>query len=146
MSTHASRRALLWALLCGLLLGLLGMHHLSANGAAGTHATTASSSTTTSAAAHSEDSHRSDCCTPRTSIGSEVAEGGHGSDSHNLMHLCLAVLCAITALTGAVLIFRGSKHLQEPGTGRFPAQASPHRPARARAGPDLLSSICVLRL
>lgn len=137
MSTRAKHRAPLWALLCALVLGLLGMHHLSLDGAEHTHTSTAEATASSMA------------MPPQgqlTAVTRATAASEHETNSHNVLHLCLAILCAVTALIGIALLHKGSRGLLLPSSCRAPTRASWHRPARPPAGPDLLSSICVFRL
>lgn len=137
VSTRAKHRAPLWALLCALVLGLLGMHHLSTDGAEHTHTPAAGAAASTMAMPSPGQ---------LSAQAQAMAASEHETNSHNVLHLCLAVLCAVSALIGIVLLHKGGRRLHLPGACRAPARAFWHRPARPPTGPDLLSSICVLRL
>lgn len=117
-----------WLLLCALLLGVVGMHHL------------ATAAAMPMAAAE-------------TMIVSVDSEAGHGSQHpsdmpvHDTLHLCMAVLCVagsvlllgwLMSSTSGVQLADRWTHIQ----GRPRAPDPPLRPG----GRNLLSSLCVLRL
>lgn len=117
------RAVLLGALVAGLLLGLVGMHHLAM--------TPHSAATSTSAA----------MADPGMDPGPAHPGDDHGSA---LLHLCLAVLTALAVLLVPLVLWRW------PGTARIAARAgtSGVRPApRAPppTAPARLALLCVLR-
>ncbi|SMD25532.1 DUF6153 family protein [Lentzea albidocapillata] len=124
MAMGAHSRTTQWVLLCALFLGVVGMHHVNvSNDMSPTHG---SISTSAHHAPPSEDP------APQP--------------THEMLHLCVAVLCAVVSLLLLVwLLLRAAR----PITGRVFASApwprAPNRPP-PRGGRDLLSSLCVLRL
>ncbi|WP_112263090.1 DUF6153 family protein [Lentzea terrae] len=121
-STHG--RTTQWVLLCALFLGVVGMHHVNvSNDMSPTHG---SISTSAHHAPPSEDP------APQP--------------MHEMLHLCVAVLCAVVSLLMLVVLLMRTAH---PIAGRILASAAwPRAPDRPppRGGRDLLSSLCVLRL
>lgn len=122
LGTHS--RTTQWVLLCVLFLGVVGMHHVNvsndmslAHGAASTSAHHAPPS-----------------------------EEPAPQPTHEMLHLCVAVLCVVVSLLLLVwLLLRTAR----PIAGRILASSAwPRAPERPppRSGRDLLSSLCVLRL
>lgn len=117
-----------WLLLCMLLLGVVSMHHF-VPAEAHDRATGMVASTMTDVPLP-DPMHKPDGPAP--------------SPAHDLLHLCMAVLCAIIGLLLAALMLTVSQ----------PARAPSLRPQRLVSGVDrppglsgrsLLNSVCVLR-
>ncbi len=124
MASGARSRTIQWILLCALFLGVVGMHHVNvSNGMSLAHG---SMSTSAHHAPPSEDP------VPQP--------------MHEMLHLCVAVLCAVVSLLLLVwLLLRTAR----PPTGHVLASAAwPRAPERLppRGGRDLLGSLCVSRL
>jgi hypothetical protein len=123
--TGSTRRAVTqWLLLCALLLGVVGMHHVAMSGEM------ASGRDMTQVTAHHQHSPEEPAPSPE----------------HDVLHLCVAVLCAVVSmLLLAWLLVRTTSQR----TGRAPGSPAwsraPGHPPPA-GGRALLSSVCVLRL
>jgi hypothetical protein len=121
LSTHS--RTTQWVLLCVLFLGVVGMHHVNvSNDMSIAHGVTSTS-------AHH----------------APPPEDPAPQPTHEMLHLCVAVLCVVSLLLLVWLLLRTAR----PIAGRILASpAWPRAPGRPppRAGRDLLSSLCVLRL
>ena len=126
MSGSTRRTAAQWVLLCLLFLGVVGMHHvnLDADLPAG-HA-----------------------------MMSAVADphGGHAPEepapapAHDMLHLCMAILCAVTSvLLLGLLLLRVVGSLRDWTAARATWPRAPDRPP-LRCGRGMLNSLCVLRL
>lgn len=122
------RRALLLAVgVTALLVGLVGMHHLSV-AAQDTHAATASTQMTD------------------TGMPSDPAEPPHDGGGHDsgLLHLCLAVLTAVAVLVASAILWRRPRAVaiaRRSSTSVLrtaPRAPPPTAPAR-------LALLCVLR-
>jgi H+/Cl- antiporter ClcA len=151
----ARAAALRWMLLSVLAFALIGMHSLVTTHAADTHA--ASSGMVAAlveppAPAGSAAFGMVDQVTGPTDAGCcpdhdpAMNHSGSSGQGHDLRHLCLAVLVALAGLVLGWLLWRRARTTpdrQDPN----PAVARVGRgPPRARPAPDLLSSLCVLRL
>ena len=121
-STHG--RTTQWVLLCALFLGVVGMHHVNVSDDMSPAHGSASMS------AHDTPTHEDPTPQPM----------------HEMLHLCVAMLCAVVSLLLLVwLLLRTAR----PIAGNVLASAAwPRAPERPppRGGRDLLSSLCVLRL
>jgi hypothetical protein len=124
MTGSAQRTVAQWALLCLLVLGVIGMHHVSA-GATGAHTGIAAT-----AGAHGD--HR----TP---------DDPEPAPAHDLSHMCMAILCAVVSLLLGWSLLRLSHPSDDPAAS---APAWPRAPARPPplGGRGVLTSLCVLRL
>jgi hypothetical protein len=114
-----------WLLLCVLFLGVVGMHHVA------TSSDMSPAHDTAPVTAHHEHS-------PEEPVPS--------SPGHDMLHLCVAVLCAVVSLLLlAWLLVRSAprKTARTPGSSAWPR--APVRPPPV-GGRALLSSVCVLRL
>src|SRR5688500_13291849 len=124
MTGNAQRTAAQWALLCLLVLGVVGMHHVSAGaGMPGGHTAVAS--------AHG-DHHAPDEPEP--------------APTHDMLHLCMAILGAVTSLL--LLGWPLLRLTRPPDDPAASTPAWPRAPARPPplGGRGLLNSLCVLRL
>ncbi|MEV6908782.1 DUF6153 family protein [Amycolatopsis sp. NPDC051071] len=144
MTQSAYPAALRWLLLCVVALGLVGMHHVTAEASHGAVHKTAGHET----AKHETATHdmaavamADPCCTdtPAHDDGSEHNE-------HNGLHLCLAVLAAAVLLFVAWLLVRRGRTMatwkSPPGNG----SAWGRDPPRWRPVPERLSFLCVSRV
>jgi hypothetical protein len=125
-------------LLFALALGLVGMHELVVLGDNPHTAGPASMSVMSNAAAPA----------PQMVASADLSPlGQHSPASHDVMHLCLAVLCAIVAtLLGLWLLLRTPVSNPPGGAlARAPSTGPPDRPPDRR-GRVLLTSLCVLRV
>lgn len=129
MRTSTGKRVRQGLLLCALALAVLGMHHV----AFGQHGT-----------AHEPPSGGTHA--GAMSTGPAQPSDDSGSDTgHELMHLCLAVLCAAGGLLLMWLLMgRGTRARPSPGRVRPPLGHAWGLPATV--GRSLLASVCVLRL
>ncbi|WIX98041.1 hypothetical protein QRX60_28650 [Amycolatopsis mongoliensis] len=125
-------------LLCALAVSVVAMHHFSVAvgrpGAAGMTATQAMSEVGLEAVA-----------APPMS-GSGEHDPGMPNRMQDMLHLCLAVLCAAGALLLALVAFLGLSWF----TTRFPRSPQFHGSPRRGRPPDgcgrsILTSLCVLR-
>ncbi|MDX8143226.1 hypothetical protein SAMN04488074_11969 [Lentzea albidocapillata subsp. violacea] len=121
-STH--HRAIHWVLLCVLFLGVVGMHHV----------------------AVSDDMSPTHGSMSVGAYDAPPTEEPAPQPAHEMLHLCVAVLCAVVSLLllGWLLL-----RAERPIAGRILASVAwPRAPDRPppRGGRDLLSSLCVLRL
>ena len=116
------RRALLFAVVVtGLLLGLVGMHHLSTGPVAATH--------------------MSGSAAPADPMGPDRPGRGHDD---GLLHLCLAVLTAVAVLVASAVAW--SRLRPRPAPRRFGASrlwTAPRAPPPT--APARLALLCVLR-
>jgi hypothetical protein len=129
-------------LLCALAVGVLSMHHLPATGS---HSHTSHGQPT--ASAHPEPAppqQETGCCQTDHLI---AAPSLHCPGCvHSMLHLCLGVLMAIGTLI-ALRLLRGGRSARFSLLNLYSATPSVGRdpPAPPRV-PELLSSLCVLRL
>jgi hypothetical protein len=131
--------AVRWLLLCALAFGVVGMHHLASMCHGEDHAevmlVAMSSPTTMIAPAAPSD----DCC------GAQLASG-HGvpAGTHDLMHVCLAILAAGLVLGALLARWRRAG----PGPGLLPKHTAVRRrpPSSPPGSAAILTSLCVLRL
>jgi hypothetical protein len=119
-------RASQWALVWAVAFAVVGMHHL------GTQAPPPAPTTATVV----------DCCADGMTDEHAPAPTGH----HDMLHLCLAILCAVLVLTPVLVALCG-----KAVTDRL--LSLPARAARLRAPPPTpggaparLANLCVLRL
>jgi len=124
MSGSTRRAVTQWLLLCALFLGVVGMHHVAANGEM------ASGHDMTQVTAHHEHSPEEPAPSPE----------------HDMLHLCVAVLCAVVSLLLlAWLLVRTTSQRTGRALGSSAWSRAPDRPPPV-GGRALLSSVCVLRL
>lgn len=124
MAPRTHGRTIQWVLLCVLFLGVVGMHHVNVSN----EMSPAHGSMSTSA-------HHA-----------PPSEDPAPQPMHEMLHLCVAVLCAVVSLLLLVWLLLRTAH---PTAGRVLASAAwPRAPRRPppRGGRDLLGSLCVLRL
>lgn len=123
--TRASQWALVWA----VAFAVVGMHHLGTQEST-VHATTASAAATVA-----------DCCDHASEEHTPAPTG-----QHDILHLCLAILCAAMGLTLAMFALRGrsvTEHLSALSMRAVPPRFPRPRPGGA---PARLAELCVLRL
>jgi hypothetical protein len=115
-----------WLLLCLLLLGIVSMHHV------------------VPASAH-------DAMPAATSMAAQspmpapTHEPDSPAPSHDLMHLCMAVLCAILGLLLIALLLTVLRWETQPVPSLRSSTSRVDRPP-GLSGRTLLASLCVLRL
>lgn len=120
-------------LLCALAVGVVAMHHvgMATAGAAAMHAMSASGPQVVTAP-------------PET--GSGEHDPGLPGGLHDVLHLCLAVLCAAGALLLAVAVFLGVSWCTTTFSRAVRSRGSPSRGRPPdRGGRGILTSLCVLR-
>lgn len=113
-----------WLLLCVLFLGVVGMHHVVTGG----------------------DMTPDQAMTQVTAQHGQSPEEPAPSPEHDMLHLCVAVLCAVVSLLLlAWLLVRATPQTTSrvPGSSAWPRAPGHPPPVGGRA---LLSSVCVLRL
>ncbi|MCR6488938.1 hypothetical protein M8542_39530 [Amycolatopsis sp. OK19-0408] len=126
-------------LLCALAVCVVAMHHVGlASGMPGVAGVTAT---------HDMSDAGSQAAVAPPDIGSAEHDPGMPGGMHDVLHLCLAVLCAAGALLLTVAAFLGisrftttfscAKHLRGP--------PSRGRPTHRYGGRSILTSLCVLR-
>jgi hypothetical protein len=123
MIGSTQRTAAQWTLLCLLVLGVVGMHHVNVDTPDG-HAAVAS--------AHGDHHHAPDEPEP--------------APAHDMVHMCVAILCAVASLLLlGWLLLRLARPSDAPAAS---TPAWPRAPARPPplGGRGLLNSLCVLRL
>ncbi|MEV5714772.1 DUF6153 family protein [Amycolatopsis mediterranei] len=122
-------------LLCALALGVVAMHHVGMANAAGTTAMHAMSS----------DAGPQEATAP-PETGSGHHDPGLPGGLHDVLHLCLAVLCAAGALLLAVVVFLGISWFTTTFSRADGSRGSPSRGRPPnRGGRGILTSLCVLR-
>lgn len=126
--------ALRWAFLVAIALGIVGMHHL-AMPEAGHHQAGPTTVAVTAAVVSAEADPA--CC--------DGMPGDHGG-MHDLLHLCLAVLCAAAGLLLAWLLLRRGAMASQLGLRAPLAAFAGRSPPIVHRSPTSLSSLCVLRL
>ncbi|KOV82455.1 hypothetical protein [Nocardia sp. NRRL S-836] len=119
MDGSTRRTAAQWALLCLLLLGVVGMHHVTPD--------TGPPAMSTATGSHGDHAP------------------GEPEPSHGVLHLCMAVLAAVVPLLLGWLLLRALRPTQSGATGTPAWPRAPQRPPPP-GGRALLSSLCVLRL
>ncbi len=127
--------ALRWAFLIALALGIVGMHHIAMPGMEQQPRHTMSAAMSPGVSVQTIVEADSACCD---------GMGGHGG-THDMLHLCLAVLCAAAALLLAWLFLR-RKAMTFPPRSRRSLSAHAGRSPPIVHRPTSLSSLCVLRL
>ena len=126
MSSGTRRTAAQWALLCLLFLGVVGMHHVNVG------ADLPAGHATMSAVADPYSDHAPEEPAP--------------TPTHDMLHLCMAIICAITtALLLGLLLLRVTDSLRDRTAARATWPRAPDRPP-PRCGRGMLNSLCVLRL
>ncbi|WP_086838391.1 DUF6153 family protein [Amycolatopsis kentuckyensis] len=135
MTAHRLGKVQQVLLLCALALGVVAMHHVGMANAAG------------ATAMHAMADPGPQVAGAPMETGSGEHDPGLPGGLHDVLHLCLAVLCAAGALLLAVVVFlgasrctvnhrrNGSRGSPGPGRGRPPD----------RGGRAILTSLCVLR-
>jgi len=124
MTGSAQRTAAQWALLCLLVLGVVGMHHVNAG-------TDMSAGHVATASTHG-DHHAPDEPEP--------------APAHDMLHMCMAILCAaVSLLLLGWLLLRLTRPSDDPATSTPTWPRAPARPPPL-GGRGLLNSLCVLRL
>ncbi|MEU0880437.1 hypothetical protein ABZ345_17685 [Lentzea sp. NPDC005914] len=124
MEDSTRRTVTQWLLLCVLFLGVVGMHHV----------------------AMGDDTSAGHGMTQAISHHEQAPEEPAPAPAHDMLHLCVAVLCAFGSL---LLLAWLLLSFFVPAVGRTAsASAWPRAPEHPPpiGGRDLLSSLCVLRL
>jgi hypothetical protein len=121
-------------LLCALAVGVVAMHHVGM----------ASAAEATTMHAMAEPGPQVEISLP--AAGSGEHDPGMPDGLHDILHLCLAVLCAAGALLLTVVVFLGISWF----TARFSLAAKLRGPPVRgrppdRGGRSILTSLCVLR-
>lgn len=115
-----------WLLLCVVALGLVGMHHVTAESGHGGMHEVASVSL------------EAPCC--------QESPSDIPAPAHDALHLCLAVLAAAFLLIVTWLLVRSGRLTvawkSSPGSG----SPSGRDPPRWRTVPERLASLCVMRV
>lgn len=120
------RTAAQWALLCLLFLGVVGMHHVNVDTEMpGGH-------TVMSTAADLHRDHMPDEPEP--------------APVHDMLHLCMAILCAVVPLLLLAVLLLRVMRPNEDGAAATPAWPRAPELPPPLSGRRLLSSVCVLRL
>jgi hypothetical protein len=123
--TGSTRHAVTqWLLLCALLLGVVGMHHLAMSGEMAT--------------GHG--------MTQATARHERSPEEPAPSSEHDVLHLCVAVLCAVVSLLLLAWLLVRTTSQRTGRVLRSSAWARPPGRPPPVGGRALLSSVCVLRL
>jgi hypothetical protein len=121
-------------LLCALAVGVVAMHHVGMANAAG------------ATAMHAVSASGPEVVTSAPEPGSGDHEPGMPGDLHDVLHLCLAVLCAAGALLLAVAVFLGVSWFTTTFSRATGSRGSPSRGRPPdRSGRSILTSLCVLR-
>ncbi len=125
MVTSTRRTVTQWLLLCALFLGVVGMHHVAAGG-------------------DMDSGHDMTQVTAHHKHSSE--EPAPSSPGHDMLHLCVAVLCAVVSLLllAWLLVRSTTQSAGRALSSSAWARAPDHPPPIG--GRALLSSVCVLRL
>ena len=137
MRSGMASRARQILLLCALTLSVLGMHHV----ALPSHETGHSAMTEEPMATMATSAMTAPEVASMNPTAQPSGDSGTGM-GHDLLHLCLVVLCAAAVfLLATWLLATVSATRTDPGRQRpaFP-------PARRAAGRSLLASVCVLRI
>jgi len=131
MPSRALGRTQRVVLLCALALGMLTMHHVNAAGVV--HETVKTFAVDSPAAAMTADS------TPQPPACPLCGE-------HDVLHVCLAVLCATTMILLALLalLIFSSASTTAAATGPRGSPGTRHPPHRG--GRAVLACLCVLRV
>jgi Family of unknown function (DUF6153) len=121
-------------LLCALAVGVVAMHHVGMATAAG------------GTAMHAMSVSAPQVVTAPPETGSGEHDPGMPGGLHDILHLCLAVLCAAGALLLAVAVFLGvswftTTFSRSTGSGGSPSRGRPPD----SGGRRILTSLCVLR-
>jgi hypothetical protein len=133
MRSGTASRARQVLLLCALTLSVLGMHHVAPPSHGTGHSAMAEESMTMATAP---------ATTSMTPAAQPSGESGTGT-GHNLLHLCLVVLCAAAVFLLATWLLATARATRAvPDNQRPPS--FPRAPSAA--GRSLLASVCVLRL
>lgn len=120
------RTAAQWALLCLLLLGVVGMHHVNV----GADMPGGHTAMSTPADAHVDHAPNEPAPAP----------------AHDMLHLCVAILCAVASLLLLGLSLLRAARLSERRVTATPAWPRAPRKPPPKNGRALLNSLCVLRL
>jgi hypothetical protein len=124
MRNSTRRTATQWLLLCVLFLGVVGMHHV----------------------AMSDDTISGHSMASATSHHGPAPEEPAPSPAHDMLHLCVAVLCVVgSVLLLALLMLRAARPIANWMRSTSVWPRAPEQPPPI-GGRDLLSSVCVLRL
>ena len=121
-------------LLCALALGVVAMHHVGMANAADV------------TAMHATAAPGPPMVTSPPAAGTGEHDPGMPGGLHDILHLCLAVLCAAGALLLTVVVFLGISWFTTTFSRLADARGSPSRGRPPdRGGRRILTSLCVLR-
>ena len=136
MTTHRLGKLQQVILLCALAVCVVAMHHFSvASGIPGAAEVTAS---------HAMSDVGPEMAAPVVSSGEH--DPGMPGGMHDMLHLCLAVLCAAAALLLALTAFLGLSWFTTTFAPSPRLRGSPRRGRPPdRGGRSILTSLCVLR-
>jgi hypothetical protein len=125
MAGSTRRTVTQWLLLCVLFLGVVGMHHIATSG----------------------DMTSDQAMTQLTAQHKQSPEEPAPSPEHDMLHLCVAVLCVVVSLLLllAWLLVRTTPQSTSRALGSPAWPRAPDHPPPI-GGRALLSSVCVLRL
>ncbi|OXM67419.1 DUF6153 family protein [Amycolatopsis vastitatis] len=120
-------------LLCALAVGVVAMHHIGMANAGST-------------AMHAMSAAAPQVVTAPPAAGSGEHDPGMPDGLHDILHLCLAVLCAAGALLLAVAVFLAVSWSTTTFSRAVRSRGSPSRGRPPdEGGRDILTSLCVLR-
>ncbi|MDT7728255.1 MAG: hypothetical protein QOI21_4831 [Actinomycetota bacterium] len=139
-----------WALLCALALGVVAMHHVGmaemSPSMAGQAVAVPNQAVPNQAVPNQAVPNQAVAgqhLSPMPSAGSHEPHGS-GMD-HGMLHLCLAVLCAVVAMALGLWFLRAVSSGTSVRTGLIRGAAAPRAPP-PRPGRDILRTFCVLRI
>jgi hypothetical protein len=123
-------------LLCALAVGVIAMHHVSPS-----HGMSDAMSSSTARVSPGFEPEMVDCAP-----GSGEPDPCTPTGLHDMLHLCLAVLCAAGLLLLVLVAYLGTSWLNTTFPRSFGIRGSPRRGRPPdRGGRDILTSLCVLR-
>ncbi|MBE8523153.1 hypothetical protein ILP97_37645 [Amycolatopsis sp. H6(2020)] len=134
MTAHRLGKVQQVLLLCALALGVVAMHHVGMANAAG------------ATAMHAMSDPGTQVVTAPVETGSGEHDPGLPGGLHDVLHLCLAVLCAAGALLLAVVVLLRISWFATTFSRPTDSRGSPCRGRPPdRGGRSILTSLCVLR-
>lgn len=124
-----------WALLSVLAWGVLAMHHVK------------SAEPDHQAAMHAAVAMTTPAATIESSTASPAEQNGHQPlGAHELMHLCLAVICVTVGVVLASRLLRAWREWAPRLSIMSSTRLTAARPPPSRRGRDILHTVCVLRV